>query len=222
MSPTSTSTGVATAMLHHQSLLACHECDALLQGVDARPGQKLICPRCGCTLYKPHRDTINRGLALSLTALILFVPANFLPIMTFNMLGQNNADTMVKGATQLYQQGYWWMSALVFFCSVVAPLLEFVLITGICLLVKLNRYNALMVFMLKIQSHVNRWGMLEVFMLGILVAYIKMIDLGEIEIGIGMLCFSGLLMVTTLNAVLFDTHAIWEKVGQARARYSHG
>lgn len=207
-------------MLHHQSQLVCHECDALLQLAHADPGQKLVCPRCGCTLYKPRRDSINRGLALSLTALILFVPANFLPIMTFNMLGLNNADTMVKGATQLFQQGYWWMAALVFFCSILAPLLQFILITGICLLVKLNRYNNALVFMLKIQSHVNRWGMLEVFMLGILVAYIKMIDLGEIQLGLGMVCFTGLLAVTTLNAILFDTHPIWEKVGQARARLS--
>lgn len=208
-------------MQHPPSSLACHECDALLQNVPAQPGQKLVCPRCGCTLYKPRRDSINRGLALSLTALILFVPANFLPIMTFNMLGLNNADTMVKGATQLFQQGYWWMSALVFFCSILAPLLEFILITGICLLVKLNRYNAALVFMLKIQSRVNRWGMLEVFMLGILVAYIKMLDLGDIQLGLGMVCFTALLTVTTLNAVLFDTHSIWEKVGQTRAPHSN-
>lgn len=196
-------------------LLACHECDALLQGVPVQPGQKLVCPRCGCTLYKPRRDSVNRGLALSLTALILFIPANTLPIMTFNMLGLNNVDTLLKGAWQLYVQGYWWMAALVFFCSVLAPLTELLLIAGICLLVKLHRYDAPLIVMLKIQSRVNRWGMLEVFMLGILVAYIKMLDLGSIELGLGMVCFTGLLAVTTLNALLFDTHPIWNRIGNA-------
>lgn len=209
-------------MLHHQTTLICHECDALLHKPTVlKPGQKLQCPRCGCTLYVCRRDTINRGLALSLTAVILFLPANFLPIMTFNMLGQSQAETMAKGVVQLYAQGYWWMAALVFLCSMLAPLVELVLIIGICALVKLRQVNPLLVVMLKLQSHVKRWGMLEVFMLGILVAYVKMIDLGEIHLGVGLACFIGLLLATTLNAVLFDTHAVWELVGEARERRAH-
>jgi len=206
-------------MLSHQSQLICHECDALLRMPAVQVGQKVVCPRCDCTLYKSRRDTVDRGLALSLAALILFVPANFLPIMTLDILGQENADTLYKGVLQLYVQGYWWMALLVFVCSMLAPLLEFLLITGICTLVKLRRYNLLLIQMLKIQGHIKRWGMLEVFMLGILVAYVKMIDEGEIHLGMGLYCFIGLLLVTTLNAVLFDTHAIWEQVGQARERH---
>ena len=206
-------------MLYHQTQLICHECDALLRMPAVAPGQKVVCPRCGCTLYKCRRDPVNRGLALSLTALILFIPANFLPIMTLDMLGLENADTLFKGAMRLFDQGYWWMALLVFFCSMLAPLLEFLLISGICILVKLNHYSALLIAMLKVQSHVNRWGMLEVFMLGILVAYIKMIDMGDIHLGVGLLCFTGLLLATTLNAVLFDTHSIWEKVGRAREQH---
>lgn len=206
-------------MLSHQSQLICHECDALLRMPTVRVGQKVVCPRCGCTLYKCRRDPVDRGLALSLAALILFVPANFLPIMTLDILGQENADTLYKGVLQLYVQGYWWMALLVFVCSMLAPLVEFLLITGICILVKLRRYNLLLIHMLKIQGHIKRWGMLEVFMLGILVAYIKMIDEGEIHLGMGLYCFIGLLLATTLNAVLFDTHTIWEQVGKARERH---
>ena len=205
-------------MLHHQTCVICHECDALLHKPSLRPGQKLQCPRCGCTLHVYRRDTINRGLALSLTALVLFIPANFLPIMTFTMLGRGSAETLFKGVGQLYVQGYWWMAALVFLCSMLAPAVELVLIMAICLLVKMRRVSPVLVAMLKLQGHVRQWGMLEVFMLGILVAYVKMIDLGEIHLGIGLACFSGLLLATTLNAVLFDTHAIWEWVGEVRER----
>lgn len=205
-------------MLSNQPHLICHECDALLRMPAVQVGQKVVCPRCGCSLYKCRRDPVDRGLALSLAALILFVPANFLPIMTLDMLGMQNADTLYKGTLQLYQQGYWWMALLVFVCSMLAPLVEFVLIAGICMLVKLQHYNRLLIHMLKIQSHIKRWGMLEVFMLGILVAYIKMIDEGQIHLGMGLYCFIGLLLATTLNAVLFDTHAIWEQLGRARER----
>lgn len=206
-------------MLSHQSRIICHECDALLRKPLVQPGQKASCPRCDALLFKCRRDPVNRGLALSLTALILFLPANFLPIMTLDMLGLENADTLYKGSLQLFQQGYWWMALLVFICSMLAPLTEFILITCICVMVKMQRYNEWLVLMLKIQSHVRRWGMLEVFMLSILVAYIKMLDMGDIQLGMGLVCFSGLLLATILNALLFDTHAIWEKVGQARDQH---
>lgn len=207
-------------MLSSQNLLICNECDALLHEPAMLPGQKLLCPRCGCTLYKCRKDPVNRGLALSLTALILFIPANFLPIMTLEILGREKADTLFSGALKLYFQGFWWMALLVFICSMLAPLLEFSLITAICLQVKARRYNPWLVAMLKLQGHITRWAMLEVFMLSILVAYIKLLDDGEIHLGVGLLCFTGLLLATTLNAVLFDTRMIWEQVGQARDRQS--
>ncbi|HAG94189.1 MAG: paraquat-inducible membrane protein A [Pseudomonadales bacterium] len=203
-------------MLYGQPHIACHECDALLATVAVPPGKKLVCPRCRCTLRKPARDPIDRGLALSLTSLTLMVPAFFMPIMTFNMLGLDTVDTMVKGVLHLFQAGFWWMALLVMFCSIVAPMLQNALVLLICLLVRAGRYGGLLVLLLKSQSRIGRWAMLEVYMLSILVAYIKMIDSGQVHMGVGMICFSGMMLSTTLNAVMFDTHPIWEKVGQTR------
>jgi paraquat-inducible protein A len=203
-------------MLYDQPHLACRECDALLTKVNALPGQKLTCPRCNCVLRKPSNDTINRAMALCLTSLLMMVPAYFLPIMTFNLLGLDTVDTMVKGVIHLFDAGFWWMGVLVLFCSILAPMLESFLVLFICLLVKANLYGGVLIALLKIQSRIKRWVMLEVYMLGILVAYIKMIDSGQIYMGVGMICFSAMLLSATLNAVLFDTHIIWEKVGQHR------
>ena len=203
-------------MLFDQPHLACHECDLLVNAKNVKVGQKLECPRCGYLLYRPRKDVINRGLALSLTTLILIVPANFLPIMSLSMLGLENVDTMVKGVVQLYLQGFWWMAFLVFVCSMAAPLLESLLIVAICLMVKANLINRLLVQMLKLQAQVRRWAMLEVYMLSILVAYIKMIDEGELSIGVGLICFSAMLVAVTLNTLLFNTHMIWEMIGKRR------
>lgn len=201
-------------MLYNQPHLVCHECDALLARVDVPMGKKLVCPRCGCTLRKPVIDPVNRGLALSITSLTLMVPAYFLPLMTFDMLGLDAVDTMVKGVQHLFLAGYWWMAILVLFCSILAPMLESVLVLLICLLVRANLYGSTLISLLKYQSRIRKWAMLEVYMLGILVAYIKMIDSGQINIGVGLICFCGMLLSTTLNAVMFDTHSIWEKVGR--------
>ncbi len=203
-------------MLYGQPHIACHECDALLAAVAVPPGKKLVCPRCNCTLRKPVRDPVDRGLALSLTALTLMVPAFFMPIMTFNMLGLNTVDTMVKGVLHLFSAGFWWMALLVLFCSILAPMLENLLVLLICLLVRARRYGGTLITLLKLQSRIRKWAMLEVYMLGILVAYVKMIDSGQVHMGVGMICFTGMLLATTLNTVMFETHGIWEKVGQYR------
>lgn len=203
-------------MLYNQSHIACHECDALLARVEVPMGKKLVCPRCNGTLRKPVNDPVSRGLALSITSLTLMVPAYFMPIMTFDMLGLDAVDTMVKGVLHLFQSGFWWMASLVLFCSILAPMLESGLVLMICLLARGNQYGGLLVTLLKSQSRIRRWAMLEVYMLGILVAYVKMIDSGQVHMGVGMICFSCMLLSTTLNTVMFDTHAIWEKVGQYR------
>ena len=135
-------------MLFDQPQLACPECDVLLNTAPVKVGQKLECPRCGFVLRRPQRDVINRALALSLTTLILIVPANILPMMSWSMLGLNNVDTMVKGVMQLYLQGYWWMAFLVLVCSMLAPLLESLLVAAICIMVKANLFNRLMARML--------------------------------------------------------------------------
>ena len=203
-------------MLYGQPHIACHECDALLASVALPPGKKLVCPRCNCTLRKPARDPVNRGLALSLTSLTLMVPAFFMPIMTFNMLGLDTVDTMVKGVLHLFQAGFWWMALLVLFCSILAPMLENLLVLLICLLTQARRYGGLLITLLKLQTRIRKWAMLEVYMLGILVAYVKMIDSGQVHMGVGMICFTGMLLATTLNTVMFDTHSIWENVGRYR------
>ena len=176
---------------------------------------KSWCAR-GATVRKPARDPVNRGLALSLTSLTLMVPAFFMPIMTFNMLGLDTVDTMVKGVLHLFQAGFWWMALLVLFCSILAPMLENLLVLLICLLTQARRYGGLLITLLKLQTRIRKWAMLEVYMLGILVAYVKMIDSGQVHMGVGMICFTGMLLATTLNTVMFDTHSIWENVGRYR------
>jgi len=116
----------------------------------------------------------------------------------------------------LFQAGFWWMAVLVLFCSILAPMLENLLILLICILARARRYGSLLVVLLKAQVRIKKWAMLEVYLLSIVVAYIKMIDEGQMHIGIGMFCFSGMLLATTLNAITFDSHSLWENVGRYR------
>ena len=202
------------AKLHNQPVVVCHDCDAVVKKKPVSVGQKLVCPRCHHVLVAPRHDVIRRGLALSLTSLALAAPAFTLPIMHFSMLGIKSHDTLVRNVLALFEQGYFGMGLLVLFCSMIAPVMESLLVGLACLLVMVNRIGPLLVRALKAHSRLRRWAMLEVYMLGIVVAYIKMLSEGEMRFGIGLYCFVAMFFITTMNTLLFDTKVVWEMVGR--------
>ncbi|RWF86474.1 MAG: paraquat-inducible protein A, partial [Mesorhizobium sp.] len=83
-------------------LVACHECDLLMRKPQLAHGEKAECPRCGYELYAHRHNVVERSLALVIAALLLYVPANFLPIMQLHLLGQSSQDTVWSGVVGLY------------------------------------------------------------------------------------------------------------------------
>ena len=88
-----------------EQLVACHECDLLMRKPVLQDGESAECPRCGYELYAHRHNVVERSLALVLAALLLYVPANFLPIMQLHLLGQNSDDTVWSGVIGLYNSG---------------------------------------------------------------------------------------------------------------------
>jgi paraquat-inducible protein A len=199
-------------------ITACGDCDLLIEQKHVNAGFNQICPRCKAVIVKGKADSINRTIALSITGLILYIPANFMPVMTLSILGQSNANTMINGAVQLFKGGYWWMSFLVLFSSMAAPLALLLVLAGTSLLAKLNRYPHALREMLKLSHHLKEWAMLDVYMLGILVAFIKMKDMGYLVTGPGMYCFVALLITAIWASFTYDDHLIWENL----ERNQHG
>ncbi|MBL4621272.1 MAG: paraquat-inducible protein A, partial [Immundisolibacteraceae bacterium] len=177
--------------MSHQPLLLCHDCDLVIANSPATAGNRVCCPRCQALLYEVRSDSVNRVLALSLTGLLLSIPANTLPIMSLQIIGSNSSNTMVNGVVQLISQGYWWMGLLVLLCSVVLPVTELLILFVLGLSIKLDRWRQLSIGLLKWQGKISEWGMLEVYMLGIIVAFVKMKDLGELHAGMGLAAFIG-------------------------------
>lgn len=194
-------------------LTACHQCDLLLQDRKRELLRKACCPRCGTVLHISSVNSMERTLALSLTGLLLFIPANTLPILTFELLGQSNTNTMINGIVQMAQGGYWWMSALVAFCSILAPLFKLLLLLFISAGSLWGSSRRSMAAALKGYHRLDEWGMFDVYMLGILIAFIKMKDIGGLVPGTGLFCFVGLLVVAMVCSSVFDPHQAWKCVG---------
>jgi paraquat-inducible protein A len=190
-------------------LIACHECDLLMRKPVLQHDEKAQCPRCGYELYAHRRNVVNRSLALVLTALLLFIPANFLPIMQLHLLGQTSDDTVWSGVLGLYNSQMRGVAVVVFLCSMAVPLLKLLCQLAVLLSIRLGIGRSYGLLCYRIYHHLRDWGMLEVYFMGVLVAIVKLVDLAELTVGLGLFCFISLLLVQVWLEVVMSPHQIW-------------
>ncbi|MGC8102625.1 paraquat-inducible protein A [Metapseudomonas otitidis] len=197
-----------------EELLACPECDLLMHRQHVEEEQKACCPRCGYELIVHRAHMERRAMALVLTALLLFVPANFLPIMKLNLLGQTTQDTIWTGVLGLYDSGMQGVAVLVFLCSMVIPFLKLVCQLLVLLCIRWQRYQVVGLHLYRLYHHLREWGMLEVYLMGILVSIVKLIDLADLHLGIGLACFIGLLLSQVWLEVTMSPHQVWDALDE--------
>ena len=193
-----------------EQLVACHECDLLMRKPVLQDGESAECPRCGYELFSHRHRVVRRSLALVLTALLLYVPANFRPIMQLNLLGQTSQDTVWSGVIGLYESGMQGIAVVVFLCSMAVPLLKLLCQLLVLLSIRMDFGRSYGLLLYRIYHHMREWGMLEVYLMGILVAMVKLMDLADLSLGLGLFCFIALLLVQVWLEVTMSPHQIWE------------
>jgi paraquat-inducible protein A len=192
------------------NLVACHECDLLMRKPVLAHGEKALCPRCGYELYAHRYNVVQRSLALVIAALLLYIPANFLPIMQLNLLGQSSQDTVWSGVVGLFDTGMQSVSVIVFLCSMGIPLLKLLCQLAVLLSIRFDVGRSYGLLLYRIYHHLRDWGMLEVYLMGVLVAIVKLADMAAITVGLGLACFISLLLVQVWLEVVMSPHQIWQ------------
>src|SRR5262245_18350872 len=175
-------------------------------------GATAYCTRCGGLLRRKRRKSIERTLALTLAASMLYVVANVFPFLSFDMRGRTTETTLVTGVVDLWKQGVWEISLLVGFTAVAAPLLQLSLLTYVLLPVHLGRVPWGMRGMFRLLRHVQPWSMMEVFLVGILVAVTKLVDMATVVPGLALFAFCGLIVVLAGALASLDPEAVWERL----------
>jgi len=199
-----------------EQLAACPECDLLMLKPTLALGEVAECPRCGCELFRLRHRIVGPGLALVLAALLLYFPANFLPIMQLNLLGRVTHDTVWSGVLSLYNSGMQGIAVVVFLCSMAVPLLKLLCQLVVLVCIATDRGKTLGMLLYRTYHHLREWGMLEVYLLGILVSIIKLRDMAELSLGIGLACFAGLLVVQVWLELVMSPHQVWEALSERR------
>jgi paraquat-inducible protein A len=195
-------------------LIACHECDLIHQLGAVPPGSSARCVRCGAALYRPKRDSINRTLALALAGLILYIIANTFPFLGFKVGSQIQETTLTTGIFQLYQQGMEPIAALVLLTVVVVPAVNLLSMLYILVPLQANRVPRYLARVFRAVIFLKPWGMLEVFLLGILVSVVKLAKMATIVPGISLFAFLVLIFVQAAMTVTLDSHLIWHRIDE--------
>ncbi len=192
--------------------VACPDCDLLQSLPPVPPGAKATCGRCGRVLARQPAVPKDLPLALTVAAAIIFVIANTVPLMDLSAVGRTASTTIVGGAYQMWIEDEAITAVLVAFCAVIAP--GGYLLFMLTLLLGARRTVAppWVGEMLRWASHFEVWSMLEVMMLGILVALVKIAELATVAAGIGMYAVGALMILFPAIAVTFDADDLWNRI----------
>jgi paraquat-inducible protein A len=190
-------------------LLNCTNCHATVRAIGTT---RSLCPRCHAPLHERKPHSVAATAALSLSAALLYIPANVLPVMHTHTLFSDDDDTIMSGVISLAHAGSWPLALLVFFASIVVPLLKLVALGEILFAVsrKSVRNAQQRSRLFRIVEFVGRWSMLDVFAMSLLVALVQIQSFATVHLELGALAFAAVVVLTMLAAQSFDERLLWD------------
>ena len=200
-------------------LITCHECDLLQREVVLPRGGVVRCARCNAELYRSHPHSFDRTLALTTGAVILFLIANAFPIVGLKLQGQVIQTTLLHTVQTLWREDMKSVSLLVFATTMLVPAVQLLALSYLVVPLKFGRAPAHFSIVIRLLQKVKPWGMVEVFMLGVLVSLVKLAHLAGVVPGIALWAFAVLMFVMAAIASTFDPRNLWERVSALRERH---
>ena len=178
------------------------------------------CPRCGAALHRRKPNAIARTWALLIAAAILYVPANYYPVLTVVQLGAGEPSTILGGVRELIGDGMYPLAALVFFASILVPGLKLVGLTIMLVTTQTGRIGRLRdrTRLYHIVRFIGRWSMIDIFMKSLLGALVAFGSVVTIQPGMGAVAFCAVVILTMFAAETFDPRLMWDAADEAGAR----
>ena len=193
-------------------LTHCHAC-GLVQRLPPVPVRgRADCSRCGTPLHQDRPGNLDPSLALTLAGLVLFVVANTFPFLSLQMQGQTTETTLFTGVARLYAQGQWPLAAVVGFTSILAPGLQLFLLLAVLVPLRLGQAPPWLAGLFRHVRSLTPWGMMDVFLLGILVAVVKLAEMATMVPGTALFAFVVLIFVLAAAQATLDPSLVWSRI----------
>jgi paraquat-inducible protein A len=188
------------------NLAACSTCGRL------SPSTSAACSRCGATLHSRKLKSRERTWALLVTAVLLYLPANLLPVMQVVSLGRLQADTIMGGIFYFLRTGSWPLALLIFIASVVVPILKIIVLAALLISEhrRSRRWPGHRARLYRLTELVGRWSMVDIFVITLMVAMVELGSVATITPGPGSVAFALMVFSTILAVQCFDPRLIWD------------
>lgn len=197
-------------------IIGCPHCDLVQRLPQLAPGASARCPRCNEELWRHKEDALNRTLALSLGAAVLYLVANTVPMLGLTIVGRSASTTVIGGAEHLWQEGPRLVAVLVMLTAVIAPALQIGLMLAIALGAHSPQPRRWVGTLLRHYPTTRLWSMIEVMMLGVLVALVKIADYATVIPGLALFVLGALIFLLAAMQANFDARDVWNRIAWAR------
>jgi paraquat-inducible protein A len=196
--------------------LACPDCDALYTSPEVGEGERVICPRCGANLFSRRPNFVHRAAALTLAAAFFFILANAFPFITLRA-DYRESDMLLAGSVSgLEEQGFPVLAGMVGVFVLIAPTLLIGALLYVLLPLLRERRLPFARHLCRIMLEARRWSMVQVFLLGVLVSFLKLGKLATLTLGTSFWAFVGLIVCMAGSLAAIDQRELWEKLEAAR------
>jgi len=197
-------------MYENEIVSDCPICQAMV-GVSIIENQH-ECPRCHAELHERIPNSLQKTTALVIASIILYIPANLLPIMSYSSLGEEGSSTIFSGVVELLSQGLWFIALVVFFASIVVPIAKLIILTYLIWSVKvgLRRGVKHRAFLYRFTEMIGRWSMVDVFVVSLLVSLVQFGFVYTVEPEAALIAFGAVVVLTMVAAETFDPRLLWD------------
>jgi paraquat-inducible protein A len=193
--------------------ISCHSCHLLCQPRTLIGNRRMQCPRCGAGLHQRIPRSLTRTWALLVAAAICYIPANVLPATRAISFGKVQTDTIMSGVIYFINTGMWPIALVIFIASICVPLVKLIILSF--LLISVHRHSAWRprerARFYRLTEAVGRWSMVDIYVITISVALVRLGAVARFEAGPGIVFFAAVVVLTMLAAMSFDPRLIWDK-----------
>jgi paraquat-inducible protein A len=203
---------LAPATAANTGLLSCHNCHLLCRQPELTDIGHPACPRCGTTLHLRKTNSLLKTWALLISAMIMYIPANVLPVTRTTYMGSTQYDTIISGVYYFLLSGSWYIALIIFVASVVVPALKIAVMIFLLMSVHMGSdwRPEERTRLYRIVEAIGRWSMVDIYVISVMVALLKMGNLADIDAGPGAVFFGGVVVITMFAANSFDPRLIWD------------
>ena len=193
-----------TSTKQQNNLSICHDCDALLRIPELNRSETAHCPRCYALLEEGGNIAINRLLPLTITGFILFILANIFPLLSMNANGQIVDGTILSASGALWNGDQYFLSIVVFVTTFLTPLVQLLAYAWLLAPIPFGKILPFSDSVLRISHHSVPWNMMEIFLLGFIIAVVKLGEDAVIILGSSLYAFVALIVLMTILNNLFE------------------